>query len=79
MRGYRNKRSACLKVPVACREGYCSALTRDRHPTYGCFTCRARPPGEVAARLREGKAENVAGYVIDLRNNPGNFLLDSAD
>lgn len=26
---------------------------------------------QIAARLREGESDNVAGYVIDLRNNPG--------
>ncbi len=30
---------------------------------------------QVAARLREGEADDVAGYVIDLRNNPGGQAL----
>ena len=56
-------------------------LSSDKRPAsyIRMFYVSGQTTRQVAARLREGEAENVAGYVIDLRNNPGNFLLDSAD
>jgi len=35
------------------------------------FYVSSQATKQVAARLREGEADDVAGYVIDLRNNPG--------
>ena len=37
------------------------------------FYVSSQATKQVAARLREGEADDVAGYVIDLRNNPGAF------
>ena len=38
------------------------------------FYVSSQATKQVAARLREGEADDVAGYVIDLRNNPGAFI-----
>lgn len=35
------------------------------------FFVSSQATKQIAARLQEGEADDVAGYVIDLRNNPG--------
>ena len=48
-------------------------LSSDKRPAsyMRMFYVSSQATQQVAARLREGEADDVAGYVIDLRNNPG--------
>ncbi|CAK0787071.1 hypothetical protein CVIRNUC_010287 [Coccomyxa viridis] len=41
------------------------------------FYVSSQATKQVAARLREGEADDVAGYVIDLRNNPGGVFEEA--
>ncbi len=48
-------------------------LSSDKRPAsyMRMFYVSSQATKQVAARLRQGEADNVAGFVIDLRNNPG--------
>ena len=70
-----HKGHTCPDKPVPSR--HCMQarilLSSDKRPAayMRMFYVSSQATKQVAARLRDGEADDVAGFVIDLRNNPG--------